>query len=55
MNPGSDLIALTLNGVRRDAMVDRRKLLVEALREDFVTTGPEGWDVATGDCGACTS
>jgi len=28
-------------GLRRDAMVDRRKLLVEALREDFVTTGPK--------------
>jgi len=53
MNPGSDLIALTLNGVRRDAMVDRRKLLVEALREDFVTTGPKV-GCATGDCGACT-
>jgi aerobic-type carbon monoxide dehydrogenase small subunit (CoxS/CutS family) len=53
MNPGSDLIVLTLNGVRREATVDRRKLLVEALREDFETTGPKV-GCATGDCGACT-
>ena len=53
MNPGSDQIAITLNGVHRDAIVDRRKLLVEALREDFETTGPKV-GCATGDCGACT-
>jgi aerobic-type carbon monoxide dehydrogenase small subunit (CoxS/CutS family) len=50
---GCDLVVLTLNGVRRDAEVDRRKLLVEALREDFETTGPKV-GCATGDCGACT-
>src|SRR5882724_6577257 len=53
MNPGSDQIVITLNGVHRDATVDRRKLLVEALREDFETTGPKV-GCATGDCGACT-
>jgi len=53
MNPGSDELVITLNGARRDATVDRRKLLVEALREDFETTGPKV-GCATGDCGACT-
>jgi carbon-monoxide dehydrogenase small subunit len=53
MNPESDQITITLNGAHRDAIVDRRKLLVEALREDFETTGPKV-GCATGDCGACT-
>jgi carbon-monoxide dehydrogenase small subunit len=53
MNPELDEVVITLNGVHRAAAVDRRKLLVEALREDFETTGPKV-GCATGDCGACT-
>lgn len=53
MSPESEEVALMLNGVRRNARVDRRKLLVEALREDFETTGPK-IGCATGDCGSCT-
>jgi carbon-monoxide dehydrogenase small subunit len=53
MNPELDEVVITLNGVHRTAAVDRRKLLVEALREDFETTGPKV-GCATGDCGACT-
>lgn len=53
MSTDLDAIGITLNGMPRDAMVDRRKLLAEALREDFETTGPKV-GCATGDCGACT-
>jgi len=46
-------LQLTLNGTRRQADVDPRSLLVEAIRDDF---GLRGTHVgcATGDCGACT-
>ena len=42
-----------LNGEPRQAEVDTRKLLVEALREDFGLTGTH-IGCLTGDCGACT-
>ncbi|WP_216216851.1 (2Fe-2S)-binding protein [Amycolatopsis aidingensis] len=50
-----DLIILevTVNGQRRSARVDRRELLVEALRARFGVTGPK-IGCLTGDCGACT-
>ncbi|MCW3007936.1 MAG: carbon monoxide dehydrogenase small chain [Solirubrobacterales bacterium] len=46
-------VELTLDGVARTAEVPSGALLVEALREDFGTTGPK-LGCATGDCGACT-
>ena len=46
-------VTLRLNGRERTATIDRRMLLVEALRERFDTTGPK-IGCATGDCGACT-
>lgn len=46
-------LTLTINGTPRAAEVDPRRLLVEALREDFDVTGPKV-GCATGDCGACT-
>ncbi|MBB5957272.1 carbon-monoxide dehydrogenase small subunit [Saccharothrix tamanrassetensis] len=50
-----DLTALeiTVNGKRRSATVDRRELLIEALRNRFGVTGPK-IGCLTGDCGACT-
>jgi aerobic-type carbon monoxide dehydrogenase small subunit (CoxS/CutS family) len=44
---------LKLNGEPREAEVDPRMLLAEALRESFGVTGPK-IGCATGDCGACT-
>lgn len=46
-------LALTVNGEPRQAVVDMRKLLVEALREDLGYTGTH-IGCLTGDCGACT-
>ena len=46
-------LTLTINGTRREAEVDTRMLLVEALRDAFDVTGPKV-GCATGDCGACT-
>jgi aerobic-type carbon monoxide dehydrogenase small subunit (CoxS/CutS family) len=44
---------LTLNGEGREADVDPRMLLVEALRDAFGARGPK-IGCLTGDCGACT-
>lgn len=44
---------LRLNGEAREAEVDPRMLLAEALRDSFGVTGPK-LGCATGDCGACT-
>ena len=49
----SEHIALVVNGERREADVDPRRLLVEMLREDLGLTGTHvGCD--TSQCGACT-
>jgi carbon-monoxide dehydrogenase small subunit len=53
MNEHTFQLTIELNGSFRAADVDRRMLLVEALREGFQTTGPKV-GCATGDCGACT-
>ena len=49
----SEHIALVVNGERREADVEPRRLLVEMLREDLGLTGTHvGCD--TSQCGACT-
>ena len=49
----SEHIALEVNGVRREADVEPRRLLVQFLREDLDLTGTHvGCD--TSQCGACT-
>jgi aerobic carbon-monoxide dehydrogenase small subunit len=46
-------VAINVNGVRRTASVEARKLLVHLLRDDFGLTGTHvGCD--TSQCGACT-
>ncbi len=46
-------VAVTVNGVRREAEVEPRRLLVYFLREDLGLTGTNvGCDTTT--CGACT-
>ncbi len=46
-------IALTVNGQRREADVEPRRLLVQLIREEFELTGTHvGCD--TSQCGACT-
>jgi carbon-monoxide dehydrogenase small subunit len=47
------ILHLTLNGEAREAEVDPRTLLVEALRDHFELTGAK-LGCASGDCGACT-
>ncbi|MEV7970949.1 (2Fe-2S)-binding protein [Sphaerisporangium sp. NPDC088356] len=51
--PQTFTMSVVLNGERRCAPVDRRMVLVEALREGFGVTGPKV-GCMTGDCGACT-
>ena len=47
------LVTLEINGTRRTAEVEARKLLVHLIREDFGLTGTHvGCD--TSQCGACT-
>jgi carbon-monoxide dehydrogenase small subunit len=46
-------LTLKLNGAAREAEVDARMLLVEALRDCFGVCGPK-IGCGTGDCGACT-
>ncbi|WP_020495859.1 (2Fe-2S)-binding protein [Sciscionella marina] len=53
MDDDLTVLELTVNGNRRTATVDRRELLVEALRTRFGITGPK-IGCLTGDCGACT-
>ncbi|MET9265325.1 (2Fe-2S)-binding protein [Amycolatopsis sp. NPDC004079] len=53
MDDDLTVLELTVNGKRREAAVDRRELLVEALRTRFGVTGPK-IGCLTGDCGACT-
>jgi carbon-monoxide dehydrogenase small subunit len=49
----TEQIALTVNGQRREAEVEPRRLLVQLLREEFDLTGTHvGCD--TSQCGACT-
>lgn len=51
-NPTTE-ITLTVNGTEHDLVVEPRKLLVHAIREDLDLTGTHiGCD--TGNCGACT-
>ena len=46
-------VSLTVNGQRREADVEPRRLLVQLIREDFNLTGTHvGCD--TSQCGACT-
>jgi carbon-monoxide dehydrogenase small subunit len=46
-------VTLTVNGQRREADVEPRRLLVQLIREDFELTGTHvGCD--TSQCGACT-
>ncbi|WP_406635210.1 (2Fe-2S)-binding protein [Amycolatopsis sp. WGS_07] len=53
MDDDLTVLELTVNGKRRTAAVDRRDLLIEALRTRFGVTGPK-IGCLTGDCGACT-
>src|SRR5262249_242000 len=46
-------LRFTVNGEERAARVDRRSLLIEAVRDDFGLTGSHIGG-RTGDCGACT-
>jgi len=47
------LIALTVNGDRRELYIDTRRSLLDVLRRDLGLTGTHrGCD--SGDCGACT-
>ena len=46
-------VTLTIDGVRKSASVEPRRLLVEALREEFGVTAPHV-GCETGRCGACT-
>ena len=47
------VVTIDVNGVRRTASVEARKLLVHLLRDDFGLTGTHvGCD--TSQCGACT-
>jgi len=47
------VVTINVNGVRRTASVEARKLLVHLLRDDFGLTGTHvGCD--TSQCGACT-
>ncbi|MBR1217458.1 (2Fe-2S)-binding protein [Bradyrhizobium sp. U87765 SZCCT0131] len=46
-------VSITINGTRRSATVEARKLLVHLIRDDFGLTGTHvGCD--TSQCGACT-
>ncbi len=46
-------VTLTVNGIEREVVVEPRRLLVQALREDLGLTGTHvGCD--TSQCGACT-
>jgi len=46
-------VSITINGTRRSAAVEARKLLVHLIRDDFGLTGTHvGCD--TSQCGACT-
>jgi carbon-monoxide dehydrogenase small subunit len=47
------VLQVVLNGEPRSAEVDTRKLLVEAVRDDFGLPGTHA-GCLTGDCGACT-
>jgi aerobic-type carbon monoxide dehydrogenase small subunit (CoxS/CutS family) len=53
MEPNLRKLTLTINGTEREAEIDSRMLLVEALRDAFDITSPKV-GCATGDCGACT-
>lgn len=44
---------VTINGEAREAEIDPRRLLVEAVRDDLGLTGTR-IGCLTGDCGACT-
>lgn len=46
-------LRLTLNGLPREAEIDERQLLLDALRDSFALTGTHV-GCLTGDCGACT-
>ena len=46
-------VRVTINGQERAAEVDPRRLLVEAIREEFGLPGTH-IGCLTGDCGACT-
>lgn len=46
-------IKVRVNGVKREAEVDSRTLLVDLLRDDFMLTGTH-IGCLTGNCGACT-
>jgi carbon-monoxide dehydrogenase small subunit len=49
----TEQVTLSVNGVERSVMVEPRRLLVQALREDLGLTGTHvGCD--TSQCGACT-
>lgn len=51
--PATTSLKLTVNGRAREAEVDPRRLLVEAVRDDLGLTGTHV-GCMTGDCGACT-
>ena len=46
-------LRLTVNGEEREAEIDPRTLLIEAIRDGFGLTGSH-IGCLTGDCGACT-
>ena len=47
------VVKLRVNGVKREADVDTRTLLVDLLRDEFMLTGTH-IGCLTGNCGACT-
>jgi carbon-monoxide dehydrogenase small subunit len=49
----AQLLALTVNGVRREVAVEPHRTLLEVLREDLGLTGTKQ-GCGMGDCGACT-
>jgi aerobic-type carbon monoxide dehydrogenase small subunit (CoxS/CutS family) len=48
-----EMISLTVNGQRRDIKTDRRRPLLEVLRENLHLTGTK-YGCGEGQCGACT-
>ena len=46
------LLTMTVNGIRREILVEPQRMLLEVLREDLQLTGTN-YSCGTGDCGSC--